>query len=58
MVLEVSSVNKKREMSYTMRVSGILPDKVNTDFFDLTGFKIADIAEGESCGPVAKDQKK
>jgi hypothetical protein len=57
MALEVYSVNKKTGVSYTMRISEVMPDEINMTFFDLTGFKIADIAEGENCGSVAKDEK-
>ena len=56
MVLEVTSVNRKTKESYTINISSFKPNEVRYDFFDLEGFKIADIPEGQSCGPMAKEE--
>lgn len=49
MVMEVKSTNKATKQSYTMNISGI-NNIVDTTFFDINGYKIANIPEGQNCG--------
>jgi len=56
MVLEVTSMNRKTKESYTMHISSIRPNDVRYDFFDIEGFKINDIPEGQNCGPMASGE--
>lgn len=55
MVLEATSTNKKTGLFYTMIISGI-NSLIDQSFFDLNGFKISEIPEGENCGPIVKDE--
>jgi hypothetical protein len=57
MVLEVTSINRKTKESYSMNISSFKPNEVQYDFFDLEGYKISNIPEGQSCGPMARDEK-
>ena len=55
MMLNVKSVDKKTNNSYTVSISKIIPDEINPALFSIKGFKIADIPEGQSCGPMTKE---
>ena len=56
MVMEVTSVNRKTSQSYTMNISSIRPNDVHFDFFDLDGFTMTDIPEGQNCGPMVNEK--
>ena len=55
MVLEASSTKKSTSQTYSMRITGI-SNKIDLSHFDIAGFKIADIPEGQSCGPMIKEE--
>lgn len=54
MVLEVTSFTKKTGAFYTMNISDIRPNEINESYFDISGYRISNIPEGENCGPAAK----
>ncbi len=55
MVVYAKSTDKKTGNTYAVTVSEIKPGQVNPALFSTTGFKITDIPEGQSCGPMTKE---
>ena len=51
MILEVTTTKKKTGESYTMSISNLNVGDTKQTQFSTKGFKIADIPEGQSCGP-------
>lgn len=49
MILEVYCREKKTGASYTIRISSIHTGSVDDKIFSLSGFKISEIPEGQSC---------
>jgi hypothetical protein len=52
MILEVISTKKSNGEMYTMKISNIIPGNINKTFFNISGFRISDIPEGQNCGGV------
>jgi len=55
MIMEIHSVRKsagKVNQSYTITISQLNPGAPDHTLFNLDGFKISDIPEGQHCGPV------
>lgn len=55
MVTYVKSVDGKSNNSYTVSITNIKPGNINPALFSTKGFKISDIPEGQSCGPMTKE---
>jgi hypothetical protein len=56
MVMKVTSTKKSTGENYTMEIKNIIPGKLNETFFDLKGFRISNIPEGQSCGVAIEDE--
>lgn len=56
MIMEVTSTKKSTGESYTMAISEVAPGEINYALFDLKGFKISEIPEGQSCGPTVNEK--
>ena len=56
MILEVTSHKIETDESYTMHISDIHKSDVNEKMFDITGFKISEIPEGQNCGVIIDDK--
>ena len=56
MILEVISRNKESGENYSMTISDIKKDVVNEKAFDMIGFKISEIPEGQNCGVKMEDK--
>jgi hypothetical protein len=56
MAIQVMSINKISGDAYTMRISEIKTNDIRPEFMSLTGFRISDIPEGQSCG-IAVEEK-
>ena len=56
MILEVLSRNKESGENYSMTISDIKKDVVNEKAFDMIGFKISEIPEGQNCGVKMEDK--
>lgn len=54
-ILEVTSVNKKTGAHYTLRINSVKPNETNPSFFQLKGFRISQIPEGQKCGPAKNE---
>ena len=50
MVMKVVSTRKDSGESYSMTISDIKKNEVNEAAFNMTGFKISEIPEGQNCG--------
>ena len=50
MILEVNSKNKDTGELYNMKISNIVPGFFDEKYFDINGFKISEIPEGQNCG--------
>jgi hypothetical protein len=57
MILEVNSVAKHTNTSYSIKISEIKQGVVLNDYFDTSNFKISEIPEGQNCGVVIDDDK-
>ncbi len=57
MILEVNSVDKHTNTSYSIKISEIKQGVVLNDYFDTSNFKISEIPEGQNCGVVIDDDK-
>lgn len=55
MIVTAKSFDKLNNNSYTVSITNIKPGDINPDLFNLKGFKISDIPEGQSCGPMVKE---
>lgn len=54
MIIYARSFDKKSGELYTVSISDIKHGDINPSLFSLEGFKISDIPEGQSCGPMVK----
>lgn len=54
MILEITTKNKLTGDSYTISISQLKLNEINPKLFDMAGFKISDIPEGQNCGPVVE----
>ena len=53
MILEITSKNKITRESYSVFISELKPNFISPKLFDLSGYKLSDIPEGQNCGPVS-----
>lgn len=54
MIIEINSIDKQSGKKQSLKISNINRRQVDATMFDLEGYKIADIPEGQNCGPVIK----
>ena len=54
MILEVNSTKKSTGESYVMSITQLKEDIVDNSLFNLAGYKISDIPEGQHCGPIVE----
>ncbi len=52
MIIEITTKNKLSGDSYTVSLSQIKLNDINLQLFNLSGYKISEIPEGQNCGPT------
>jgi hypothetical protein len=50
MILEVRSLNLATGDIYTMKISNLQPGASNPELFEIDGYRISVIPEGQNCG--------
>ena len=55
MILEVTSRKKSTGETYMMYLTNIKAGEINSRLFDISGYRISDIPEGQNCGAVMED---
>ena len=58
MILEVTSTEKQSGKTQSVFISTVKPADIDSAMFNLDGYKIADIPEGQNCGPVMQNEKR
>ncbi len=56
MIVEITTKNKLSGDFYTVALSQIKFNAINLQLFNLAGYKISEIPEGQNCGPVVKEK--
>ena len=55
MIVRAKSIDKKTNTHYTVTITKIKQGDINPALFSTKGYKITDIPEGQSCGPMTKE---